>query len=156
MYDGFVQRARSVQRILYDKRTTFVVVSTLESAPLRESEFFMSALGEGRCHLGAVVLNKVLPAYMLDAGAADAAARLGADPHAAAGALADLGDAESVSRVVGEIRQSFLNFRVVASREAGQRKELGRVPDVLATVPYFGSDIHDLAGLVRLGEQIWR
>ena len=156
MYDGFVQRARSVQRILEDKRTTFVVVSTLESAPLREAEFFMSALEERRFHLGAVVLNKVLPAYLLDAGAADAAARLGADPHAAAGALADLGDAESVSRVVGEISQSFLNFRVVASREAEQRKELGRVPDVLATVPYFGSDIHDLAGLVRLGEQIWR
>ncbi|MFP5577056.1 MAG: ArsA family ATPase [Acidimicrobiia bacterium] len=156
MYDGFVQRARSVQRILEDKRTTFVVVSTLESAPLREAEFFMSALEERRFHLGAVVLNKVLPAYLLDARAADAATRLGADPHAAARALADLGDVESLSRVVDEISQSFLNFRVVASREAEQRKELGRVPDVLATVPYFDSDIHDLAGLVRLGEQIWR
>jgi hypothetical protein len=57
---------------------------------------------------------------------------------------------------VAEISQSFLNFRVVASREAEQRKELGRTPDVLATVPYFDSDIHDLAGLLRLGEQIWR
>jgi anion-transporting ArsA/GET3 family ATPase len=156
MYDGFVQRARAVQRILEDKRTTFLVVSTLESAPLREAEYFMSALEERRFHLGAVVLNKVLPSYLLDAGAARAASRLGADPAAAAAALDDLSDPEAVARVVAEISQSFLNFRVVASREAEQRKELGRTPDVLATVPYFDSDIHDLAGLVRLGEQIWR
>lgn len=156
MYDGFVERARAVQRVLEDKRTTFVVVSTLESAPLREAEYFMSALEERRFHLGAVVLNKVLPSYLLDSGAAEAASRLGADPQAAAAALDDLGDPEAAARVVAEISQSFLNFRVVASREAEQRKELGRTPDVLATVPYFESDIHDLAGLVRLGEQIWR
>jgi len=156
MYDGFVERARAVQRVLEDKRTTFVVVSTLESAPLREAEYFMSALEERRFHLGAVVLNKVLPSYLLDSGAAEAASRLGADPQAAAAALDDLGDPEAAARVVAEISQSFLNFRVVASREAEQRKELGRTPDVLATVPYFDSDIHDLAGLIRLGEQVWR
>ena len=31
-----------------------------------------------------------------------------------------------------------------------------RVPDVVATVPYFDTDIHDLAGCSRWGEQIWR
>lgn len=156
MYDGFVERARSVQRILEDKRTTFVVVSTLESAPLREAEFFMSALDDRAFHLGAVVLNKVLPSYLLHAQAAAAAKRLAADPAAAAASLGELGDAESVARVVEEVAQSFLNFRVVATREAEQRKEIERVPDVLATVPYFDSDIHDLAGLLRLGEQVWR
>jgi anion-transporting ArsA/GET3 family ATPase len=145
MYDGFVERARAVQRVLEDKRTTFVVVSTLESAPLREAEFFMSALDERSLHLGAVVLNKVLPSYLL-----------AADPAAAAAALVDLGDPEAVERVVEEVAQSYLNYRVVASREAEQRAELARTPDVLATVPYFDHDIHDLAGLLRLGEQIWR
>ena len=45
MYDGFVERAQAVQRILEDKRTTFVVVSTLEAAPLREAEFFIVGAG---------------------------------------------------------------------------------------------------------------
>jgi len=156
MYDGFVDRARAVQRVLEDKRTTFVVVSTLESAPLREAEFFMSALDQRRFHLGAVVLNKVLPAYLLDKGAAGAASRLAAHPGAGAEALSALGEPEAVERMVEEVAQSFLNFRVVATREAEQRAELARTPDVLATVPYFDSDIHDLAGLLRLGEQIWR
>ncbi len=160
MYDGFVERARAVQRILEDKRTTFVVVSTLESAPLREAEFFMSALDDADFHLGAVVLNKVLPDYLLDKKAAAGAKALTADPGSAAdtvlGAAPRLGDHDDVARVVEEVADSFLNFRVVATREAEQRAELSTVPDVLATVPYFDSDIFDLAGLLRLGEQIWR
>ena len=44
MYDGFVERANAVTRLLHDKRTTFVVVTTLEAAPLHEAEFFIEAL----------------------------------------------------------------------------------------------------------------
>src|SRR5205085_2484153 len=57
MYDGFVRRARSVERLLHDRRTTFVVVSTLEAAPLREAEFFIAELQARKLHLGAAVLN---------------------------------------------------------------------------------------------------
>ena len=66
MYDGFVERAEAVEKILHDRRTTFVVVSTLESAPVREAEFFIEELRKRNLHLGAVVLNKVLPAWLLD------------------------------------------------------------------------------------------
>ena len=44
MYPGFVERARAVERLLRDRRTTFVVVSTLEAAPVREAEFFIQVL----------------------------------------------------------------------------------------------------------------
>ncbi len=157
MYDGFVERARAVQRTLEDKRTTFVVVSTLESAPLREAEFFMDALADSGFHLGAVVLNKVLPSYLLDADAAATAERMAADPAAIAAALpTSLGEPDDVERVVAEVATSFLDYRVVASRESEQRHELSTVPDVIASVPYFDSDIHDLGGLLLLGEKIWR
>ena len=75
MYGGFVERAKAVTRTLSDRCTTFVVVSTLESAPVQEAEL---------------------------------------------------------------------------------RDELSAVPDVVATVPYFDSDIFDLAGLLALGAAIWR
>ena len=157
MYDGFVERARAVQRTLDDRRTTFVVVSTLESAPLREAEFFVDALDQEGFHLGAIVLNKVLPSYLLDTKAAKAAKAMAADPGSVADALPDdLGDRADVARVIEEVGNSFLNFRVVATRESEQRKELAAQPDVIASVPYFESDIFDLAGLLRLGEQIWR
>ena len=76
MYPGFVERARAVERLLRDRRTTFVVVSTLEAAPVREAEFFIQVLSDKQFHLGAVVLNRVLPDYLLDDAAEARAARL--------------------------------------------------------------------------------
>jgi anion-transporting ArsA/GET3 family ATPase len=156
MAPGFVQRAEAVTRLLHDKRTTFLVVSTLEAAPLHEAEFFIDVLKDKRFHLGAVVLNKVLPSYLLD----EDAARVAGLMQKQAGELAaklgkDLGDAALVRRVLVEIAESFLRFQVVAQREAEQRAELSVAPDVVATVPYFEVDIYDLAGLLRLGERIW-
>jgi hypothetical protein len=43
----------------------------------------------------------------------------------------------------------------VAQRESEQRAELSVGAGVVATVPFFDTDIHDLAGLLRLGEQLW-
>jgi anion-transporting ArsA/GET3 family ATPase len=157
MYDGFVTRARAVERVLEDRRTTFVVVSTLESSPAREAEFFIRALADKRLHLGALVLNKVLPTYLLDPGAGAAAARLVADPTTAAASVApDVGEPDMVARVLREVGGSFLNFQVAANREASQRAELGAVPDVVASVPYLETDVFDLSGLASVGEQLWR
>jgi anion-transporting ArsA/GET3 family ATPase len=157
MYKGFVERAEAVTRTLADKRTTFVVVSTLESAPVQEAEFFIDALEERGLHLGAVVLNKVLPSWFLDKGATGAAEGLCARSDALAAALpAELGDPEQVARVLHEVGESFLNFQVVAKREAEIRAELSVSPEVVASVPYFDHDITDLAGLLELGQQLWR
>jgi anion-transporting ArsA/GET3 family ATPase len=163
MYDGFVERARAVTRTLSDKRTTFVVVSTLEPSPVRETEFFVEALAERKLHLGAIVLNKVLPDWFGDRDATAAAKRLVGDPASLAkvvtagvGGLSDIGAPDQVARVLSEVGESFLNFQVVATREAEQRAELAAVPDVVATVPYADHDITDLAGLLELGEALWR
>jgi len=61
MYDGFVERSKSVGRLLSDRRTTFVVVSTLEATPLREAEFFAEQLTERKLHLGAIILTRSCP-----------------------------------------------------------------------------------------------
>lgn len=157
MYEGFVERSRAVERLLHDRRTSFMVVSTLEAAPLHEAEFFISTLRSMDFHLGALVLNKVLPSYLLDRSATAVAHRLQREPGELAAALgSDAGDPQEVARVLREVADSFLRFQVVATREGEQRKELAAVPDVVATVPFFESDIYDLAGLLRLGEQIWR
>jgi anion-transporting ArsA/GET3 family ATPase len=157
MYDGFVQRARAVTRLLHDHRTTFVVVTTLQAAPVHEAEFFIDVITEKKFHLGALVLNKVLPSYFLDPGAAARAERLcESSVGAAEKVAAAIGeDPVMVERVLREVAESFRNFEVVAQREAKQRDELAAAPDVVAAVPYFETDIYDLAGLLRLGEKIW-
>ncbi|HVX17640.1 MAG TPA: ArsA-related P-loop ATPase [Acidimicrobiales bacterium] len=162
MSDGFIERARSVSRTLADKRTTFIVVSTLESAPVQEAEFFIEALHDRNFQLGAVVLNKVLPDYLRDPGGSTVARRLADDHEAVAGTLldahgelAELGTQADIGRVLREVGESFLNYSVVAKREAEQRAELGRIPEVVASVPYFDADIIDLGGLLQLGNAVW-
>jgi len=160
MYDGFVERAQAVTRTLSDTRTTFVVVSTLEASPVREADYFIEALRERKFPLGAVVLNKALPGWFLDRGSTGAAKLLCSEAtplaEAVTAAAPAVGEPAQVARVLSEVGESFLNFQVVAKREAEQRGELSVHADVVATVPYADHDITDLAGLLELGESLWR
>jgi len=160
MYDGFARRAESVERLLHDRRTTFAVVTTLEGAPLREAQFFCEQLTKRDFHLGALVLNKTLPEYLLSADGARAADALATEVGPIAEELADTGVAEladtpRTARVLRTIGESFKNFAVVATREAELKTELGRVPDVVANVPNFEIDIYDVAGLARIGDALF-
>ena len=163
MYDGFVERSESVGRLLSDRRTTFMVVSTLEAVPLREAEFFAEQLNARKLHLGAIVLNKVLPSYLRGSEGTEVAEALKDRSEELAAALAptllavdpSLGDTDQIVRVLNEVADSYLNFQVVALREMEEQATLSVMPDVLATVPFFDTDLYDLGGLYRLGEQIW-
>jgi len=158
MGPGFVERADAVTRLLHDRRTTFVVVTTLEAAPAHEAEFFIDVLLAKKFHLGAVVLNKVLPAYLRDTRgeAARLAERIKADAGELAARFGGDADPTQLERVLTEVGENFIRFQLVAQCEAEQESALGRKPDVVATVPFFETDIYDLAGLLRLGEQIWQ
>lgn len=154
MYDGFVERAESVQRTLVDPRTTFVVVTTLEPAPAREAGFFVTELQRRRFPLGAVVVNKALPDGLRRDDAAAVAgrfARHGGEVAESAGA----DDPAALGRVLREVGESFANFAVVARREAEQRAGLGRAADVVTTVPQLDHDVADLGGLLEVGRHLW-
>jgi anion-transporting ArsA/GET3 family ATPase len=161
MSDGFVARAREVQRLLSDRRTTFVVVSTLEAAPVREAEAFMRLLPAKGLHLGALVLNRMLPEYLLGEGLEERAGRLCDQAEELAQALLSAGvplegaDEAQVARVLQEVGGNFNNLALVARREAGQRSELARLPRATSSVPDLEHDVHDLAGVLELGRHIW-
>jgi anion-transporting ArsA/GET3 family ATPase len=150
MYDGFVARSRAVEALLHDKRTTFVVVTTLEDAPLREGELFCSELVKRTFHLGALVLNKTLPRDLFGPDGAAAAARLRTDSAAIAEQVDGPADASTLARVLATIGSSFENFAVVARREEELRHELRVRPDVVVDVPTFASEIADVRGLARI------
>jgi len=164
MYSGFVERAKSVEQLLHDRRTTFAVVTTLEGAPLREAESFCHELTTRGFDLGALVLNKVLPDYFLSHDGEYAAGVLARESDILAHELADvgepaLGDAASTARVLRTLADSFHNYEVVAQREAELRNELSRLappgPEVLLSVPNFAAEIADAHGLARIGEVLF-
>jgi len=160
MEDGFRRRASAVQQLLHDQRSAFVVVTTLESAPLREARFFCDALTERKFHLGALILNKTLPAYLRSVDGRNAAEAILVDAPAIADALAGLAapafeDREGTRRVLTTAATTYCDYAVVAAREAELRDEMSKLPDVVITVPGLEDDIHDLAGLKRVADRLF-
>jgi anion-transporting ArsA/GET3 family ATPase len=153
MHEGFVERADAVVRLLGDRRTTFIVVSTLESSPLDEAELFAGELVRRHLHLGAFVLNRTLPDYLRDPRAGVVARQLGERADEIAERLAT--DPAITAPLLREVAESFLNFGLVARREAEQRDELAPSPEVLTSAPAFEDGVSNLAGLLALGETIW-
>ena len=77
MEKGFVKRARAVEALLGDPRSTFIVATTLEAAPAHEAAFLARNVVEREYHLGAIIANRVLPSALTRRGASTSAKRLG-------------------------------------------------------------------------------
>lgn len=152
MYDGFVTRAKEVERLLHDRRTGFAVVTTLEPAPLHEAEFFCRELAARDYALGALICNKTLPETLTSPEARIAADRLEADAERIAVALEASGieDPQRMSRILRTLARSFDSYSLLAARERELRAELRRYAPIVIDVPQLGSDIADVAGLAEV------
>jgi anion-transporting ArsA/GET3 family ATPase len=166
MEKGFVSRAKQVEGLLRDTRTSFVVVTTLEVDPLVETRYLIDALAQRHLSLGAVIANKMLPASLGDAAAAKASKTMRATARQLAEMLHEViattvpplpqATPERIARVLEETTDRFDDLAVVAARQAERLKELSGATPTVATVETFASDIHNLAGLLQLGECVWR
>jgi anion-transporting ArsA/GET3 family ATPase len=161
MEKGFVGRARLVGDLLTDPATSFVVVSTLEPAPAREAEYLMAELVRRDLPLGALVLNKVLPAWLRDPAGAVAAGTiasrsdaLAAALHGSVPALARTGP-EAIARVLAEVAASHGRLRSAAEREAEELARLAAAPKLTVALPHLSGDVTDLDALARLGDKLW-
>lgn len=156
MEDGFVRRATQVERLLHDDRTAFVVVSTLEPAPAREARFLADELRRRGMPLGALVLNRTLPAAVRQPAVAKAARALRDLDTATLGDVASAVGAtqKRVAAVLGEVAERFGDLTVAAGREAERRAELETVSPLTAVVPTLAGDVHDLAALLAIGAHL--
>jgi len=159
MEKGFVARAREVEALLGDARTTFLVVTTLETAPAHEAAYLARELLSRDYDLGAIVANRVLPAALTRRGAAASAKRLAAateDDALDEAVATELGahgaavDTKVVGDVLSEVAARFHDVALVATREAERRAELAALAPQVLDVPSMDSDVNDLTGLLGL------
>jgi hypothetical protein len=159
MEKGFVARAREVEALLGDSRTTFLVVSTLETAPAHEAAYLARELLARDYDLGAIIANRVLPSSLTRRGAATSAKRLAAAAEnggltsAVADRLSTGGaavDEHVVGAVLAEVAARFHDVALVATREAERRAELAVLAPQVLDAPSLDSDINDLSGLATL------
>ena len=157
MYGGFIERARAVQRLLAEERTSFVVVSSSEMVPLREAEFFVDELSKRNLDIGGVILNKVLPDSLSDPSVHATAQRFADEREALVSALvSQVGCEEDVTRrVLATVSSSYDDFSVVAERERQSRERFSRSDAPVMNVPYFDHDLNDMAGLLGLGHYLF-
>jgi len=144
------RRARSVSRLLRSPRVGFVIVTTLEPAASAEAEHFATKLRELAMPLRAVVVNRVLPAFLTGEAAIRAADAL-ADDHRGAEALSRAIRAPVDAAAAVALGRTHRLFHELAQREARQLARLGRIADVASVqVPLITTPVSALEGLVQV------
>ncbi len=146
LFGGFRQRAQKTFEMLQDDQTAFLVVASPEADALREAAFFVERLAGEEMPLAGLVVNRAgLAGGSLSAEQAIAAAeRLESDGTSQSSDVPGL--------TAGLLRLHADRLRLVA-RETRLRQRFAAahpgVPTVV--VPALPSDVHDLAGLRRIG-----
>ncbi len=141
VFGGFRQRAQQTYSLLQTDGTAFLVVAAPETDALREAAYFVERLSEDRMPLAGLIVNRANPA---PESALSAEAAL-----AAAGRLRE---SEPESLTAGLLRLHADQVRSV-ERERGLRERFATAHPQVATavVPALPGDVHDLAGLRRIG-----
>jgi anion-transporting ArsA/GET3 family ATPase len=142
MIDGFKERAQAVNKLLADRGTVFLLVTSPEREPIDEAIFFWRKLKAARMPFGGVVVNRVHHDLLGDAEVDDVSDEL----------AAELGD-----RLAGRVAENFRDYHVLARRDARNIERLGRQlrDDRLLLVPYLDEDVHDIEGLSRLNRYLF-
>lgn len=151
LYGGVQRRARDVYRLLRSPAVGFIVVTTLDAAPFAEAEFFATKLREFSMPLRGVVVNRVLPDELRDAGAAQVAMALDEDATAVPWLSEELGYRvpPDVAHSVGGVYQTLHTLALRDARQLARLQRLGEVP--VSRVPLFtDDDVSELQGLVRI------
>jgi anion-transporting ArsA/GET3 family ATPase len=142
MIDGFKERAQAVNKLLADRGTVFVLVTSPEREPIDEAIFFWRKLKAARMPFGGVVVNRVHHDLLGDAEVDDVSDEL----------AAELGD-----KLAGRVAENFRDYHVLARRDAHNIERLGRQlrDDRLLLVPHLDEDVHDIEGLSRLNRYLF-
>ena len=134
MLDGFRERARTVDQLLRDPTTAFLLVTSPEPEPAREAAFFAEQLRAAGMARVALIVNRVH--------------RDGLEGHSPAEVQALLAG-ELGERLAARVASNLADFDVLARRDRATVKRLAQALDDPAPilVPHLDGDVQDLAGL---------
>jgi anion-transporting ArsA/GET3 family ATPase len=164
MESGFVTRATDVERTLQDEHTAFVVVTTLETAPLYEAQFLLAELTKRKFGLRGVVANRVIDRAVVSA-ARDAANRLGVvtEDSAVVRELTTLvagARPTDVQRVMAGALERVSAIDAVSSTQERRLEQLRGALASLGAAVWIsglrGNDISEVDSLVDLGRGVTR
>ncbi len=143
MYDGFKERAAAVHALLSRPEVGFVLVTTPSAVAIDEVLALHERLHAESMPIAGLVANRVTPDLWPD------------------GPLPSIGELERALGGAGEEVLAARLLRTLSEHQTlaqAERRALGRLFATLdaprAVVPRLETDVHDLAGLARLGERL--
>lgn len=144
MIDGFQDRARRVNTLLSDERTSFLIVCGPQREPIDEAVFFHSKLVENEMNFAGAVVNRVR--YRLGTSkpkVGDLTDRIGKE----------LDDAD----LAGRLARNLAEYDVLAVRDQKNIEKLTRTlnGEPVIRVPYLDTDVHDIAGLCEINKYLF-
>ncbi|MEO3823100.1 ArsA family ATPase [Actinomadura sp. B10D3] len=144
MFGGFRERAEKTFKLLQTPGTAFLVVAAPEPDALREASYFVERLAEERMPLAGLVVNRVHES------AADTLSA--ARSQAAAETLEERGE----HKLTAALLRLHTDRMQLSAREERLRDHFASThPTVPVTaVPAQAEDVHDLAGLRQVGEDL--
>jgi len=151
MFGGFRERAEATYKLLQAPGTSFLVIATPEPDALREASYFVERLAEERMPLAGLILNRVHTAGVnrLSAARSVAAAEtLEAMPNG--GAATASSASYAVTAAALRLHAERMNLGERERRVAGSFISTHPAVPVIE-VPALPEDVHDLAGLRRVG-----
>jgi anion-transporting ArsA/GET3 family ATPase len=144
MVGGFQERAKRVNELLADKRSSFLVVCAPQGEPISEAVYFHRKLVEAGLPFGGVIVNKVHAGYAIDE-----------SPDEVASELESLLGDDGLARRAAE---NLADFRRLSARDGRNIERLSREMRARAVicVPYLDEDVHDLGGLMDVNRYLFR
>jgi anion-transporting ArsA/GET3 family ATPase len=140
MEEGFKERAELVLKALTSPDTSFVLVASPKRDTVQEAHYFADKLAEADLQVAALIVNRMHPRFTEEM------------PEALAARANTLGDTD-----LGGLFRNLSDFALVADREEAHLKGLAAQvhPAPVIRVPFLRTDVHDLAGLDLVADQIF-
>jgi len=157
MFGGFRERADATYKLLQAPGTSFLVVATPEPDALREASYFVERLDEERMPLAGLILNRVHAAGVSELSAARSiAAAETLETMIPNGSAATAPPAHVPVAAAGltaaalRLHAERMNLGLRERRVAGSFMSAHPAVPVIE-IPALPEDVHDLAGLQRIG-----
>ena len=163
METGFVERARNVEQLLHDSKTSFVVVTTLEDAPLSEAEFLSTALKERNFITSFAIANRVIPKELTSAALLEQAEvlkrlRNNAEFTSELASTLTSSEAEIDASLLSQTMATIANYAQATTQiiehQTALTDRVAAFADNFASAPMLETDIADINGLIALGESL--
>jgi anion-transporting ArsA/GET3 family ATPase len=159
MFGGFRERAEATYKLLQAPGTSFLVIATPEPDALREASYFVERLAEERMPLAGLILNRVHEARASELSAARSiAAAETLETMIQNGGAATASSAHyhatptaGLTAAALRLHAERMNLGQRERRVAGSFMSAHPAVPVIET-PALPDDVHDLAGLRRIGE----